>query len=194
MLSGCGALEKTTMKHSPITQAHDDLIRSAAGLPEPEILDRVNRFFNSEIRYASDFETWGKPEYWATPSELMDRGQGDCEDFAVSKFFTLKWIGVPEDKLNLIYCRIAPGNRAHVVVGYLSVPDADPLILDSVPDHAHISPASMRADLSLILGFSGQGLWVFKHGVRHRVATSGKRLRPWRELSRRMAMAGEVGP
>jgi predicted transglutaminase-like cysteine proteinase len=182
MLSGCGAVDKT-MKHSPANQAYDNLIRSAKGRPDSDALDPVNRFFNDRIRYASDFETWGTGEYWATPDELMEKGQGDCEDFAVAKFFTLREIGVEEDLLNLVYCRIAPGDRPHVVVGYLA--DADsPLILDSVLDE--IVSASERSDLNLILGFNNKGLWVFKNGVRHKISTNSKRIRPWRECLQRM--------
>lgn len=100
-----------------------------------------------------------------------------------AKFFTLREIGVEEDLLNLVYCRIAPGDRPHVVVGYLA--DADsPLILDSVVDD--IVPARERSDLSLILGFNSKGLWVFKNGVRHKISTNPKRLRPWEELMQRM--------
>ena len=182
MLSGCGAVDKA-MKHSPTNQAYDNLIRSATGRPDSDALAPVNRFFNDRIRYASDFETWGTGEYWATPDELMEKGQGDCEDFAVAKFFTLKWIGVDEDKLNLVYCRIAPGDRPHVTVGYLADADA-PLILDSVTEE--ILPAHERADLNLIMGFNSRGIWVFKGGVRHFVSTSAKRVRPWRELQKRM--------
>ncbi len=183
ILSGCGAADKT-MKRIPTHQAYKDLLRTAKGMPDSEALDSVNRFFNTRIRYAADLKSWGKPEYWATPEEVLDRGQGDCEDFAIAKFFTLKWIGVEEDLLNLVYCRIAPGDRPHVVVGYLA--DADsPLILDSGADE--IAPASERSDLSLILGFNSRGLWVFRDGIRHKVSTNAKQLRPWKELMQRMS-------
>ena len=185
MLSGCGAVDKT-MKHSPANQAYDNLLRSVKGLPDSNALDPVNRFFNDRIRYASDFETWDRPEYWATPDELMEKGQGDCEDFAIAKFFTLREIGVDEDRLNLVYCRIAPGDRPHVVVGYLASPDDSPLILDSVPERSEIVPASERADLNLILGFNQRSLWVFRDGIRHKISIPSKRLRHWRELQKRM--------
>ena len=172
------------MKHSPTHTAYEDLIQSAHRMLNTDALDHVNRFFNGRVRYASDFETWGKSEYWATPAEVLDRGQGDCEDFAVAKFFTLKRIGVDEDELNLVYCRIAPRSIPHVVVGYFDSPNVDPLILDSVVDD--IVLARERSDLSLILGFNSKGLWVFKNGVRHKISTNPKRLRPWKELMQRM--------
>jgi predicted transglutaminase-like cysteine proteinase len=182
MLGGCGAVE-TRMKHGPIHTAYEDLIRSAAGLPDAEAIDRVNRFFNSRIRYAADPETWGQTEYWATPAEVLEKGQGDCEDFAIAKFFTLIKIGVKEDLLSLMYGRIEPGGQAHMVAGYGACDI--PLILDNIADD--VVPADRSRDLRLIMGFNLGSLWMFKNNIRRKAISDNPRcIRQWGELLQRM--------
>ena len=52
----------------------------------------MNRFFNN-IRFRSDQKTWGKEDYWALPREFLNRGIGDCEDYAIAKYITLRRLG-----------------------------------------------------------------------------------------------------
>ena len=42
-----------------------------------------------------------KKDYWATPIEFMGTGAGDCEDYAIAKYFSLINLGIPEDKLRI---------------------------------------------------------------------------------------------
>ena len=70
------------------------LIESNSNKSEAEKLEQVNRFFN-QTPFVSDMEHWGKEDYWATPIEMLATSGGDCEDFAISKYFTLLQLGVP---------------------------------------------------------------------------------------------------
>lgn len=60
---------------------------------EKEQLNQVNRFFNL-VRFMDDIRVWGKEDYWATPVEFLGRNAGDCEDFAIAKYFTLRALGI----------------------------------------------------------------------------------------------------
>ena len=79
--------------------AWEDLIQKNKSPSDREKLEKVNHFFNSRIRFASDMEVWGVQDYWASPIEFLCKKAGDCEDFAIAKFFTLKAMGVAEEKL-----------------------------------------------------------------------------------------------
>ena len=79
----------------------NNLISAGQGLTEEEKLVQVNSFVNRAIRYDTDSRIWGANEYWATPAEALIRGQGDCEDYAIAKFFTLTRMGVAANKLRL---------------------------------------------------------------------------------------------
>jgi predicted transglutaminase-like cysteine proteinase len=126
-------------------------------------LNRVNNYFNGMIIFASDQQVWRVEDYWATPVEFLVRGAGDCEDFAIAKYFSLLALGVPESKLRITYVQASgfgPSNLAHMVLTYYPTPSAVPLVLDNlIPE---IKPASQRPDLTPVYGFNGQGLWLAK--------------------------------
>ena len=65
-----------------------------------ERLDVVNRFFN-EVTFVDDRVNYGQEDYWATPYELMKRG-GDCEDYSIAKYISLKRLGVPESAMRIV--------------------------------------------------------------------------------------------
>lgn len=75
---------------------------NARGLDAPHMLSLVNREVNLAMRYQPDSQNWGTGDYWATPSEMARKGAGDCEDFAVAKFWMLRGLGVPADRLQIV--------------------------------------------------------------------------------------------
>jgi predicted transglutaminase-like cysteine proteinase len=81
----------------------EDLIVSLEGKPVNTQINTVNRFFNA-MKYVSDQDNYGVADYWQTPYELMGRG-GDCEDYAIAKYITLKRLGVSESAMRIIVVR-----------------------------------------------------------------------------------------
>ena len=65
-------------------------------------IKNVNDFFN-QIPYKTDVVHWKKQDYWATPFEFMGTGGGDCEDYAIAKYFSLIKLGIPDEKLRITY-------------------------------------------------------------------------------------------
>jgi predicted transglutaminase-like cysteine proteinase len=76
------------------------ILASAADLGRKEQLQAVNRFFN-RWPYRSDREVYRVGEYWATPSEFMARS-GDCEDYAIAKYFALRELGFDKEELRVV--------------------------------------------------------------------------------------------
>lgn len=163
-------------------------IHSLAGQPEPELLRRVNEFVNRRVRFADDTEIWSQPDYWATPIETLGHGTGDCEDFTIAKYFSLRELGVSHDKLRLIYVKAYAGGagskviQAHMVLGYYATPDAEPLVLDNLV--SEIRPAGQRSDLAPVFSFNAEG--VYAAGK----VASVERLTRWRNLLTRMQAEG----
>ena len=134
-------------------------------LPETHRAGHVNMLLNG-LRYASDMETTGEEDHWDTPLEFLARGAGDCEDFAIAKYFMLLETGTPPELLRLAFVfytgddkTLAAGatrpKRTHVVVlRYAQVGDRDPLVLDAIP---RIMPLSERDDLHLVFEFAADG-------------------------------------
>lgn len=165
-------------------QDWDKLIKQNQNKPEPEKLRLVNDFFN-RIRYVSDLEHWGVEDYWATPAELLVTNGGDCEDYAIAKYFTLVAMHVDPNKLKITYVKARVNNKmiAHMVLTYYSQPNAIPLVLDSL--NKQIRPATQRPDLTPVYAFNGDGLWIVKSRTQNRVGGSGK-IRFWNEMKSRM--------
>lgn len=169
-----------------------DLLARSVSQSEGAKLQRVNEFFNRNIRFSDDIKIWGVADYWATPLELMGRGEGDCEDFAIAKYMTLKLMGVPSDKMRLTYVKARLGGpqstitQAHMVLSYYPMPEEEPLILDNLI--TEIRPASRRPDLTTVFGFNAEGLWV--GGAMPRVTQSSQRLSRWQSVLVRMREEG----
>ena len=140
--------------------------------------------WKSRMRFASDMEVWGVRDYWATPVEFLCRKAGDCEDFAIAKYFTLRAMGVEEEKLNISYVKAIQYRISHMVLTYYSEPDAEPLVLDNLIDA--IAPASRRTDLLPVFSFNGSGLWTAKQRGKGLFAGSSSRLKAWQDLQRKM--------
>lgn len=165
--------------------AWEELIHNDKSPSDREKLAKVNRFFNSRIQFVSDIDLWGVQDYWATPVELLCKRAGDCEDFAIAKYFTLKAMGVAEEKLNIAYVKAIQYNIAHMVLTYYSEPGAEPLVLDNLIDS--IDPASKRTDLMPVFSFNGAGLWTAKQRGQGKSAGSTDRIKPWQGLLQRMS-------
>ena len=54
------------------------------------------------------------------------------EDFATAKYFTLRQLDIPDEKMRLIYVKSLKLKQPHMVLGYYAEATADPLILDNL--------------------------------------------------------------
>ena len=149
----------------------------------------VNEFWNRAVVQTEDSMLWAQPDYWATPLETLGKGAGDCEDYVIGKYFSLLRLGVPGEKLRLIYVRARMGgvgstqSIAHMVLGYYETPMAEPLVLDSMVDF--LLPSSQRKDLTPVFSFNAQGVYVA--GAQ---PSSVDRITRWRDLLTRMKQEG----
>ena len=65
-------------------------------------MDLANRSVNRLISYQTDEQTYRKLDYWASPYESLERGFGDCEDYAILKMALLAKMGVPTNAMSMI--------------------------------------------------------------------------------------------
>jgi len=169
----------------------EDIIKGAQNDSEWNKLNKVNRFFNQAIQYQDDLPLWGKRDYWASPVETIARGKGDCEDYAIAKFFSLTALGVPESKLRLMYVRQLTVNQPHMVLIYFETPKSIPLVLDNY--NLDILPANKRPDLKPIYSFNGGGLWMAKAKGLGRKVTNSRGVSAWDNLLQRIEQGSLPG-
>ncbi len=173
-----------------ITADLQALIQSNQGLGEDRRVLNVNAFINQRLTQDLDRNVWGYEDYWASPMEFFSRSRGDCEDFAIAKYYTLLALGLPVEKLRLVYVMLSPSDhelqQAHLVLAYYRLPDEEPYILDNLTDQVRL--ASYRLDLEPVFSFNGDGLWWGTQG-----SDAGNplvRLSPWRQVVSRASNQG----
>jgi len=161
----------------------DDLIQQNRDKSTQEKLDKVNDFFN-QVRFISDDLHWKQKDYWATPVEFLSTNGGDCEDFTLAKYFTLRELGIPDKKLRMTYVKAIKLNQAHMVLSYFETPGSEPLILDNLV--TDIRKASLRRDLVPVYSFNGNGLWLAKERERGVRVGDSSRVSRWGDVVQRM--------
>lgn len=143
-------------------------------------LQTVNDFFNA-LKYETDWITWHQKDYWASRKEFLGVGQGDCEDYAIAKYFTLRQLGYTNKQIFLTYVRAAQTQMPHIVLTYYESPDAMPLVLDSTI--SEILPANRRRDLKPIFNFNGDKIYMAKQRGLGRELPQGRiNLDKWTDL------------
>jgi len=102
-------------------------LESLRNRPRSEQLDAVNRYANQKS-YVLDLDNYGVEDYWAVPREFL-YNNGDCEDYAITKFFSLLWLGFAMEDLRIVVLQDTNLRIPHAV---LAVADqGDVLILDN---------------------------------------------------------------
>jgi len=197
LVSGCGAKKKVPQTAHELLDPGQQRIAEWNALmherhndSEMEKLEAVNVFFN-QLEFVDDLDHWGKEDYWSTPQEMLVSNGGDCEDFATAKYFTLRQLDIPDEKMRLIYVKALNLQEPHMVLGYYMQPIAEPLILDNLV--TRILTASERPDLIPIYSFNGQGLWLAKKQRSERLG-GAERLSLWQELRLRFSREAVAAP
>ncbi len=153
------------------------LITNGKNQSDRERIHRANQFINRQIDFSSDARHWRKEDYWATPIESLGSGYGDCEDYAIAKYFTLRAMGVADEKLRLMYVRALNINEPHMVLIYFENPEDLPYVLDNLD--TEIKTANRRNDLRPIYSFNASGLWMAKANGLGRKVNDGKGITAW---------------
>jgi predicted transglutaminase-like cysteine proteinase len=187
---------RSAQKYGPTAVANAKALQlvmlALGGKDDAARLRAVNDFYNQRLAYVEDIDNWGQVDYWASPLESLGKGAGDCEDYAIGKYFTLTSLGIPHAKLRMVYVRAsipdAPnGFVAHMVLAYYATPDAEPLVLDNL--QPVIRPAAQRPDLAPVFSFNAEGLWQGVGSIRAN-GDPLTRLSKWREVLMRARQDG----
>ena len=188
LLVGCGSAPKSPAEmgisdHTAArVEAWRQLVERGHNWTEQQQLKAANDFINQN-HFVDDIIHWGVEDYWATPLQTIVTQAGDCEDFAIAKYFTLTEMGMASDKLRLTYVKALTLNQAHMVVSYYPKTQAVPLVLDNIDPV--IKPATQRNDLIPAYSFNVDGVWLNKQQTIEYVDDSS-RLSLWQTLLKSM--------
>jgi predicted transglutaminase-like cysteine proteinase len=146
--AGCGRISPAF--RSMVAQARDKRF--------VEKLSWINNGVNRMIAYASDSQTYGSADYWAKPDEILLRGVGDCEDFAILKMAALVDAGVPAEAMSLV---VLEDKRLRVFHAVLTVSTGSgTFVLDNLRNM--VVRDTQLPDYLPLYSFSGDRAWI--HG------------------------------
>ena len=81
-------------------QAFLDSTRHLSSTSRRQQIETVNRYLNG-VRYITDIRNWNVEDYWATPQQFFIH-DGDCEDYAISKYMSLRALGYTVEELRIV--------------------------------------------------------------------------------------------
>lgn len=110
--------------------AWSDFIESLREKAPVEQIQLINDHLN-QVRFIEDSDNWGTKDYWAAPGEFFGRG-GDCEDYALTKYLSLRQLGFTAEQLRLVVLKDQRRRVAHAVL--VVELDEESLVLDNLND------------------------------------------------------------
>jgi predicted transglutaminase-like cysteine proteinase len=119
------------------------LLARLRGQPWAMQLMEINRYAN-EKAYVLDLENYGREDYWAIPRQFLGAG-GDCEDYAITKYFSLTLLGYARDDLRIVVVQDTNLRVPHAVLAVRQGERSfilDNQVRDVLPDRAvvHYAP------------------------------------------------------
>jgi predicted transglutaminase-like cysteine proteinase len=133
---------------------YDNTVKSFQKLPRQKQLIKVNIYLNQLLPQV-DMLNQKKTDHWETPKEFLTCGYGDCEDYAIIKYFTLLKLGFDKDKLYVTNVRENFSGGTHMVLSYFEKDGEPPLILDNLS--FRVLDLKTREDLSANIFMNEKG-------------------------------------
>lgn len=134
----------------------DALIERLRGQELMAQLREVNVKLNDK-RYVTDPVNWNLPDYWATPFQFL-RKNGDCEDYAISKYMALRELGVPVAEMRIVVLNDLNLGIAHAVLAVYV--NGKPYILDN--QTSKVVPASAIHHYQPVYSINEDGWWLHR--------------------------------
>lgn len=130
-------------------------IRQWQGLGEQARIEAVNSWVNARIRWRDDRAASGKADRWATPAQAL-KGIGDCEDYALLKYESLRALGLDESRLRIVIVQDTRKGIGHAVLAVHS--QAGILILDN--QSSRVRRHDQIAHYAPVYSINQAGRWI----------------------------------
>jgi predicted transglutaminase-like cysteine proteinase len=134
--------------------AWTSFLDSIRKLPRRDQLNAVNAWANTRP-YVEDIQNYHVSDYWATPGQFLAHG-GDCEDYAITKYYSLVRLGFSVDDLRIVIVDDTNLNVFHAVLAVRS--DNNVWLLDN--QLQHIVPMDIAVQYVPIYSLNEHGWWM----------------------------------
>lgn len=146
-------------------QRFENFLQEAATFNTIKKLNRVNSFVN-RILPGYDKIVQNTPDFWSTPKQFLIQGKGDCEDYAITKYFTLKQLHIDPKQLYLAIVKVKTQPTLHMVMLYFENNSSIPLVLDNLS--WKVLPIDKRKDLDVQVIFNESDSYILKNHKKYK--------------------------
>lgn len=162
------------------TEKFHSLLENTQGKSEWSVVNYINRYVNRNITDGEDSQIWQSDDFWATPSETLAYQIGDCEDFAILKYWLLRHAGIASANLFFSHVSVEGLKLPHMVVIYINN-DNEMYVLDNLTER--IMPVQQRLDLHYVYSFNESGMWqASTHHPLQKQLTRSVLIKHWQQM------------
>lgn len=151
---------KVTPQSTAILEDYERFINKTYLIPYDKQIKTVNHYINT-LNSIYDSKTDLSADYWSSRGEFLLRGGGDCEDYAIAKYYTLKDLGVNPQNMCLLIVKEKYSGFYHMVLGIWSSINTQPLILDNLS--FRVLPLDKRVDLAPHICINEKGYYTLNN-------------------------------
>lgn len=150
--------QMSTQSNTPRVQSWKASIKRLQGMSEADKVAGVNDYVN-KVNYIEDRQNYNKSDYWATPIEFFARG-GDCEDFAIAKYASLRALGFRADQMRIAIVQDKIKNIPHAIL--IVYTDEGTFVLDNQDKRTRTASDVNR--YKPIFSINSGAWWLHKDG------------------------------
>lgn len=129
-------------------------LEAQRGLTRRAQIEAVNQWANAKP-YVEDWVNWHVADYWETPGEFIAKG-GDCEDYAIAKYFSLIRLGFAASDLRIVVVSDSTTHGFHAVLA-VRLDGADWLMDNFLPA---VVPMESQPQYTAVYSLNQQGWWL----------------------------------
>ncbi|WP_221796100.1 transglutaminase-like cysteine peptidase [Aquisediminimonas sediminicola] len=144
------------------------MLTQARVMDQSRRIAEINHWVNARISFADDTQTYHVQDQWAGAAQTLQRGRGDCEDYAITKMQLLEAAGIDAADMFLVISRDLVRQADHAV---LVVRDAGRMVvLDNGTDRV-LDMAEVR-DYRPIMSYNAKGAWLHGYAAPEQIQTA----------------------
>jgi predicted transglutaminase-like cysteine proteinase len=150
------------VEHSGVTGSAATFAQNQRGKDAVERLEAVNWYVNKRVHFVDESRAWGRADVWSAANDTLNRGRGDCEDYAIAKLAMLRKAGIADRDLYLVILKDTVRRADHAVLVVRAA--GHMYVLDNGTDE--LLDSESVQDYRPIFTFASAGTWT--HGYRVR--------------------------
>ena len=154
---------------SPTVKRWAKLVAKSDASSVHEKIHKINVGINRATSYRYDMRDRQFSDNWSAPLHFLQHG-GDCEDYALAKYWSLRALGMPADAMRLVVAYNIYRNTYHAVL-VVAVNDSF-VVLDN--NYDRVGRLSEYSHFNFQYALNEKSKWMFVRSTNQTIAASTK--------------------